>query len=85
MTMKLFAALAFAFLLSVPAIADEKLSEREMENLNIALGLLGCEGGTAEKETQGKTSYEVDDAKCKNGRFDIEFDDKFEVIEMERD
>ena len=47
---------------------------------------LGCTGGKVEKEDEGSTfSYEVDDAKCKSGEYDIKLDKNFNVIIMLRD
>jgi hypothetical protein len=50
------------------------------------LEALGCTGGKVEKEDEGSTfSYEVDDAKCKSGEYDIKLDKNFNVIIMLRD
>jgi hypothetical protein len=43
----------------------------EAEKIKAALGVLGCTGGKMEKETEGSGCFEVDDAKCKDGQYDI--------------
>jgi hypothetical protein len=46
---------------------------------------LGCTGGKMEKETEASGYFEVDDAKCKDGQYDIKFDKDFKLIGMTRD
>ena len=41
--------------------------------------------GKMEKETEGSGLYEVDDAKCRDGQYDIKLDKDFKVIVMTRD
>jgi len=84
--MKYVAALAILIFFSLPSLADKhKMTEDQRDSIKIALGMLGCEGGEIEKENNGSVTYEVDDAECKNGTFDIEFDYNFELNKMERD
>ena len=45
----------------------------------------GCSGGKMEQETEGTSVYEVDDAKCKDGQYDIKLDKEFKVISITRD
>lgn len=70
---------------SAAAFADEKLSAEETAKLNEALTALGCSGGEAEKEAEASGVYEVDDAKCKDGQFDLKFDKDFKLLDMDRD
>jgi hypothetical protein len=38
-----------------------------------------------EKETEASSYFEVDDAKCKDGQYDIKLDKDFKLIAMVRD
>jgi hypothetical protein len=38
-----------------------------------------------EKETEGSGCFEVDEAKCKDGQYDIKLDKDFKMIAMPRD
>lgn len=68
------------------ALADSKPSADEAKKLGEALAALGCEGGEAEKETEGTGAFEVDDAKCKfGGQWDIKFDKDFKATSLTRD
>jgi hypothetical protein len=42
-------------------------------------------GGKMGKETEGSGLYEVDDAKCRDGQYDVKPDKDFKVIVMTRD
>lgn len=64
-------------------LADTRPSPQEMEKLKSALSAIGCKGGDIEKEKEGV--YEVEDAKCADGRYEIEFDANYAVIKKERD
>lgn len=84
--MKRFAVVAGAmFAMSMPSFADTPLTEDEMKSATAAASALGCEGGKWEKETEGTGVYELDDAKCKNGAFDLKFDKDFKLIIMSAD
>lgn len=90
MTLRLSTALAAAFAISAltfsaPAFADEKLSDDEMKAAVAAAQALGCEGGAWEKETEASGIYELDDAKCKDGAYDLKFDKDFHLLSMTRD
>jgi hypothetical protein len=41
--------------------------------------------GVMEQETEGTSVYEVDDAKCKDGQYDIKLDKDFQIIAITRD
>ncbi|GLI95458.1 hypothetical protein [Methylocystis echinoides] len=66
--------------LTVPALADRKLTNSEKSSLRSALKDMGCRGGKMELD-DGK--YEVDNAMCRNGRYDLTFDKKFRLTEKE--
>jgi hypothetical protein len=80
-----FAACA-AFILSMPAFADTKLTDEEAKSATAAAAAWGCEGGKWEKETEATGVYELDDAKCKDGRdYDLKFDKDFKLIDITAD
>jgi hypothetical protein len=84
--MKTVALFAAAMLFAVtPAFADDKPSEAEAKKIAEAIAALGCSGGEMEKEGEASGYYEVDDAKCKDGQFDIKLDKDFKLISMSRD
>jgi hypothetical protein len=67
------------------AIADTPVSPAEAEKIKAAIEVLGCTGGKMEKETEGSGYFEVDDARCRDGQYDIKLDKDFKVIVMSRD
>lgn len=80
--MKRIAIAAIAALFaSTAAFADEKPSAEEAAKLKEAVAAQGCEGGEYEKEDEGTGVFEVDDAKCKDGRqYDLKFDKDFNLL-----
>jgi hypothetical protein len=67
------------------ALADSKPSDAEAAKIKETIAALGCEGGEFEKETEATGVFEVDDAKCKDGQYDIKLDKDFKIIVMTRD
>jgi len=74
-----------AFASSTFALANTPVTPAEAEKIKAALEVFGCTGGKMEKESEGGGYFEVDDAKCKDGQFDIKLDKDFKVISMTRD
>jgi hypothetical protein len=70
---------------STLALADSPVSAEEAAKIKAAIEVLGCTGGKMEKETEGSGYFEVDDAKCRDGQYDIKLDKDFKVIVMTRD
>jgi hypothetical protein len=67
-------------------LAETPVTPAEEEKIKAALEGFGCSGGKIEKEDEDNTLlYEVDDAKCKSGEYDIKLDKNFNVIIMLRD
>jgi hypothetical protein len=66
-------------------LADTPVTPTEAEKIKTALEAWGCTGGKMEKETEGSGYFEVDDAKCRDGQYDIKLDQDFKVISMTRD
>jgi hypothetical protein len=80
--------LAFALILttgSTFALADKPVSQADAEKIQAALKAWGCSGGKMEQETEATGVYEVDDAKCHGGQYDIKLDKDFKVIVITRD
>ena len=67
------------------ALADSPVSAEEAAKIKAAIEVLGCTGGKMEKETEGSGYFEVDDAKCRDGQYDIKLDKDFKMIVMTRD
>jgi hypothetical protein len=74
-----------AMAMSTAGLADTPVSEAETQKIRATLETWGCSGGKMEKETEATGVYEVDDAKCKDGQYDIKLDKDFKVIVMTRD
>ena len=80
--------LAFAVILTTGgtfALADKPVSQADAEKIQAALKAWGCSGGKMEQETEATGVYEVDDAKCHGGQYDIKLDKDFKVIVITRD
>jgi hypothetical protein len=80
--------LAFAVILTTGgtfALADKPVSQADAEKIQAALKAWGCSGGKMEQETEATGVFEVDDAKCHGGQYDIKLDKEFKVIVITRD
>ncbi|MDO9381594.1 MAG: hypothetical protein Q7T86_01905 [Hyphomicrobiaceae bacterium] len=82
---RLIIAAAAVALFAAPAFADEKPSDDEAKALTAAASALGCSGGQLEKESEASGVFEVNDAKCKDGQFDIKFDKDFKLLNLTKD
>jgi hypothetical protein len=74
-----------AMAMSTAGLADTPVSEAEAQKIRAALETWGCSGGKMEKETEATSVYEIDDAKCKDGQYDIKLDKDFKVLVISRD
>lgn len=80
---RLLFALAVTALMTGPASADRPVTDEERAKLTALLEAEGCTGGEMEFD-DGK--FEVDDARCADGReWDFEFDRNFKLIKKDRD
>ena len=80
---RLLFALAVTALMTGPASADRPVTDEERAKLTALLDAEGCTGGEMEFD-DGK--FEVDDARCADGReWDFEFDRNFKLIKKDRD
>lgn len=68
------------------ALADEKPSAAELEKITAAAKAWGCSGGEVEKESESSGLYEIDDAKCSDGKkYDLKLDKDFKIISVTAD
>ena len=74
-----------AISMSTAVSANTPVSEADAQKIRATLQAWGCSGGKMEQETEGTGVYEVDDAKCKDGQYDIKLDKDFKVISITRD
>jgi hypothetical protein len=64
--------------------ADRPVTDDERTKLTAALTAEGCSGGSMEFDEDGH--FEVDDAKCADGRqYDLKFDASFKLIKKDLD
>lgn len=83
---RLFALACAAVVLAVPAFADDKPTDAEAEKVKAVVANWGCEGGRIEKESEGTGVFEVDDAKCKDGKqYDFRLDKDFNLLVIVND
>ncbi len=76
-----FAALAC----STAAFADSDPTDEEKAKIIDAMKAWGCSGGEIEKETEGTSVFEVDDAECPQGQYDLKLDKNYHLNSMTRD
>ncbi|PZQ51680.1 MAG: hypothetical protein DI556_05880 [Rhodovulum sulfidophilum] len=62
---------------------EEMASEAEVASVNETIAKIGCEAEEVEKESP--TLFELDDAECAIGQYDIKLDENFNIISMTRD
>ena len=70
---------------STAGLADKPVTPAEAAKIQAALKEWGCAGGKMEQETEATGVYEVDDAKCTDGQYDIKLDKDFKIISITRD
>ena len=86
--MKPVAATLALTLMASPTLAQDDTietlaSEAEVASVAETLAKIGCEASEVEKESA--TLFEVDDATCGIGQYDIKLDAAFNIISMTRD
>ena len=79
------ASFLFIAISSATAWADKPVSAADGQKIQAALKAWGCSGGKMEQETEATGLFEVDDAKCKDGQYDIKLDKNLKVISITRD
>jgi hypothetical protein len=77
--------MALGLLAVAPAIAAEekKASAEEMKKVEKMIAKIGCKADDVEKEAAHL--YEVDDAKCEIGQYDIKLDGDFNIVSITKD
>ena len=86
MKVTLMALAAVGIIGSTTVVAETPVTPAEEEKIKAALEAFGCTGGKIEKEDEDSTLlYEVDEAKCKSGEYDVKLDKNFNVIIIVRD
>jgi len=74
----------FGLLQAAPALAaDKQASAAETKRVQEALAKIGCKTDTVEKERD--EIFEVDDAQCEIGQYDIKLDSQYRIISITRD
>lgn len=58
-------------------------SQEEAAKVNETLGKIGCKAGEVEKEAS--QLFEVDDAQCEIGQYDIKLDGEYNILSMTKD
>lgn len=79
-------AMALIAAFSTPVLAqDGAASEAETTSVTEAIAAFNCELGGAEIEKEDTNVFEIDDAKCQGGQYDIKLNAQFEVTSLTRD
>ncbi|MCC6736181.1 MAG: hypothetical protein IT534_08645 [Bauldia sp.] len=68
-----------------PAAVHVDATEAEVTAVTAALAVLNCTVGEGGVEKETATLFEVDDAVCEAGQFDIKLDGEFAVLTLTRD
>lgn len=77
------AALAFAV---TPALADNNpASAEEVARVTEVLAKIGCKPGDEGVEKERDDLFEIDDAQCEIGQYDIKLNDQFVITSMTLD
>lgn len=72
-----------AALCAASASAETQASADETAKVKAAIAAIGCEADEVEKEGSGL--FEIDDASCKIGQYDIKLDKDFTIKSITRD
>lgn len=67
------------------ALADRPANEAELARVTEALAALGCTVGSKGVEVDDDGEFEIDDAACAAGTFDIELRADYSLDSMDRD
>jgi hypothetical protein len=81
-----FAVIAVAALLAAqPAFAQEEknASQAEAQKVKDAIAKIGCKAEEIEKE--GENLFEIDDAQCEIGQYDIKLNKDYKIISITSD
>ena len=67
------------------ATVEQTASAEETTSVTAALEQVNCALGEGEVEKESAELYEIDDAVCDAGQFDIKLNGAFEIVSMTRD
>lgn len=71
-------------LAATPALADKAATPEEVTKIEAALKDMGCNGyDEIEKENEGH--FEIDDAQCADGQYDIKLDKDFKLMRKDKE
>lgn len=82
--MRLMLSLAMLAGAATPALADRTVTDGERARLVPAISALGCSGGKMEWDESDR-HFEIDDAVCADGKYDLKFSADYQLIKKERD
>jgi hypothetical protein len=85
MKVTLMALAAVGIIGSTTVVAETPVTPAEEEKIKATLEAFGCTGGIEKEDEDSTLLYEVDEAKCKSGEYDIKLDKNFNVIIIVRD
>lgn len=77
-------ATAFVFAVT-PALADDTASADEVARVTEALAKIGCKPGGEGVEKERDNLFEIDDAQCEIGQYDIKLNEEFVITSMTLD
>ena len=65
---------------------DDDVTDEQRAAIVAALEAIGCKGGEIELDDDGDDgAFEVEDAKCADGKYDIELNKNFEIVKKKLD
>lgn len=67
----------------LPETVETLATEAEAASVRETLAMIGCEAEVIEKENEDL--FEVDDAQCEVGQYDVKLDGDFSIISVTRD
>lgn len=80
--MKRGLAAALVIVIAVPVHAQEKASKEDAEKVLAAIKEIGCEADAGDVEKEKSGGFEIDDAKCKIGQYDIKITKDFKISSL---
>ncbi len=64
---------------------EELATEEEVAGVEAAIAVFGCDVGAIPVEKESDDLFEIDDAVCEGGQYDIKLDGAYNVLNMTRD
>lgn len=79
------AALAFAVTPAIAKDARNEASAKEAARITAVIAKIGCKPGDEGIEKERDDLFEIDDAQCNIGQYDIKLNSKFQVTSLTLD